>query len=1197
MAVYHCHTHPISRSGKSGSAIACAAYRAGEALKEAGDGRELSAAQLAAYRTGGAVADGEGRVHDYSRKGGVAHAEIMLPDGVDAPWAQDRSALWNQADGVEKRSNSRVAREWRIALPHELGKDERIAAAREFAGALVELYGIAADVAVHEPSRSGDQRNWHAHVLCTTRQITNEGFGDKAELEWSNTNLAKEGKPYSSLQIREIRMLWQEIANEHLAQAGHEVRIDHRSLAEQGIDMDAARTVHVGQHHAEARDRELGTERILPVDRLDFGQSERNAAYIEANPSFIIEKVVSRESAFQRRNVAAALHRYVNEDWNQFDRTLDRVMADPSLVKLMDAGKTSDTGREVEAVWSTKAVAMREAHMLDAGQRLAGTTDGAFSERAIRHGIAATERGGITLSDEQREAVETIGREGRIAVLRGVAGTGKTTALTAVREAAEADGVRVVGGALAGKAAQELADGSGIEARTLASWERSWEAGFDRLGKGDVFVVDEAGMVGAAQMGRILSRIEEAGAKVVLTGDERQLQPIEAGAAFRTLRNRAEDRGDFAELSQVRRQTDEWQRQASQLFGQGEAGKALDVYNRAGEVRFENSVEQTRDAIVGNYFAKLDEARERSPDGVRGTDHIVTAYRNVDVDQLNAAIRAGRVERGELGQDATFRTDRGERTFAEGDKVLLTRNDRTLGLANGDRAEVVAADTDRLDIRLKDGREVSLKADSYDGVQPGYAVTTHKSQGMTVDRVHVMAGDGMHSSLAYVAMTRQREGATLYAAREHFRNYDALRGAIGNQRESSAVGDYLPRTNAVDAVRERIEQTDASRGSAQGNGAEHGAAVQDVAGIRSAMREAWKSASDRLADDGANTPRDHEAQAIPAEGRGHVARRTGQQVQEQASAPGEGNAPKARERVADRGAVPEARSSSERREPQAETTRARDTGGTGQQRAPAREEQPVHDARHDVRSGGANRPEHGQEAALGPDAGRTRDAGREVREPASEAKPSRLARLRAFVRGGSRNAAEKVRSPEPKARDGIAPAPSRKHGTPPAEQSRHSEAPSVTDRKVSRAGAENQPGRAPASDAARNDRAGERTATPAHTATPNRGHNQGVQGRETRTEQQQSATAQREQGRSEAGAGREGLKERLQAHAAGRTPNLAADGERRERLRQKLTDHAAGKVSGKAAGQGAGRGKAKGSDGAKDRGRDRGRSQGQENGR
>ena len=971
MAIYHCHTHAISRSGRAGSALACAAYRSGEKLQQIAPRGPLSAAELAAYRTGAAVADGAGQVHDYTRKAGIAHTEIVLPDGVRAPWACDRMALWNQAEAAETRVNSRVAREWRVALPHELTAAERIELARDFAQVIVARYGVAADVAVHAPSRSGDQRNWHAHILCTTRQIGNEGFGAKALIEWSNTNLKAAHQPYASLQIRELRMAWADCANARLAAGGHEAGIDHRSYAEQGIALEAGRSVHVGQVHAEARDRVTGSERILPVERLDAVRSAWNAAVIEANPEAILDRVSAQASVFTRADVAQVLHRFVNADWQQIDRTLETVMASQTLVRLMRGGR-SDQGREIEDVYATRAVATREAEMLERADRLAASAMRGLPEAAIARGIAAVERGGergggqergqgdgpgggpsggpgdarpIRLSAEQIDAVCTIAGAGQLAILRGVAGTGKTTTLSALRAAAEVSGVRIVGAALAGKAARELEGGSGIESRTLASLERSWEAGFDRLGRGDMLVVDEAGMVGAVQMARVLARVEAAGARLVLVGDERQLQPIEAGAAFRTIKDRAQDREAdadraqdreagagrsaeadgaeaaaavgraaaaggvdgartgrvpgtgpgraaethgrpspvVAELGEVRRQAEGWQREAAQAFGRGEAGVALDAYHARGEVRLQDSTALTHAAIVTAYFEHLDAARaakggagqdESGQDrdagregrgvgsgldgrsgagtgagagagGVPGPDHIVTAYRNVDVEALNAAIRAARGTRGELGAEAPFRTDQGVRAFAAGDAVLLTRNDRGLGVANGDRGAVTRAEPGRIAVRLRDGRTVELEAATYDGVRHGYAVTTHRSQGMTVDRVHVMAGQGMHASLAYVAMTRQREGATLYASRDHFRDYATLRESIARERQAPGIGDYLPERNALAALRARIEETEHARQQERDRQQER-ARQQEIAADRDRARQQGQPERDQL---------------------------------------------------------------------------------------------------------------------------------------------------------------------------------------------------------------------------------------------------------------------------------------------------------------------------------------------------------------
>ena len=145
---------PISRaSGRS--AVASAAYRAGEFLTNERDGI----------------------THDFTRRDGVEHSEIVLPEGVSAEWALDRSALWNAAERAEKRKDARVAREFEIALPHELSQDERLETARAFARDLADRYGAAVDFAIHAPHAPSDVRNHHAHVMMTTRKVISEGLG------------------------------------------------------------------------------------------------------------------------------------------------------------------------------------------------------------------------------------------------------------------------------------------------------------------------------------------------------------------------------------------------------------------------------------------------------------------------------------------------------------------------------------------------------------------------------------------------------------------------------------------------------------------------------------------------------------------------------------------------------------------------------------------------------------------------------------------------------------------------------------------------------------------------------------------------------------------------------------------------------------------------------------------------------------
>jgi len=212
LAIYHCSMKPISRA-KGRSAVASAAYRAAVRLTNERDGL----------------------VHDFTRKEGVEHCEIVLPQGVSADWALDRSALWNAAELSEKRKDARVAREFEIALPHELSAEGRLEAARAFAQDLADRYGAAVDFAIHTPHEASDVRNHHAHVMMTTRQVTENGLGDKTYLERENKWLLSNGLATTDMQLRDIRQSWESIANRQLQKEGLDIQIDHRSHAELGL--------------------------------------------------------------------------------------------------------------------------------------------------------------------------------------------------------------------------------------------------------------------------------------------------------------------------------------------------------------------------------------------------------------------------------------------------------------------------------------------------------------------------------------------------------------------------------------------------------------------------------------------------------------------------------------------------------------------------------------------------------------------------------------------------------------------------------------------------------------------------------------------------------------------------------------------------------------------------------------------------
>ncbi|KAA8946798.1 mobilization protein [Acinetobacter baumannii] len=251
MAIYHCTTKTVNRSSGR-TAVASMAYRAGEKLTD--------------ERTG--------LTHDFTRKEGVVYTEIL--SNLDTEL--DRSKVWNLAEKSENRKDARTAREWVIALPDELDEEQRKELAREFAQSLVDRYGVVADLAIHAPSKGGDDKNHHAHILLTTRkaELDTENklvLTQKSEIELSNTKRKSLGMGTSQEEIKQIRATWAKLANHALEYAGYRERIDHRSYADQGNQLQA--TIHEGSKVTQMRRKGIDTEISRFNDTIKQQNSQR----------------------------------------------------------------------------------------------------------------------------------------------------------------------------------------------------------------------------------------------------------------------------------------------------------------------------------------------------------------------------------------------------------------------------------------------------------------------------------------------------------------------------------------------------------------------------------------------------------------------------------------------------------------------------------------------------------------------------------------------------------------------------------------------------------------------------------------------------------------------------------------------------------------------------------------------------------
>jgi hypothetical protein len=310
MAIFHLNIQPVTRS-TGRSATSAAAYRAGESIRD--------------ERTG--------RLYNHARRQDVLHKEIILPTKLDHPnagmeWARDRASLWNAAERIEKRSDSRVAREYMAALPAELSPERRVALARAFSREIADRYNVAVDLAIHEPRPGGDPRNFHAHLLATTREVTPEGLGAKAGTDMKGEVRAELGLPPARNEYVRLRARWAELTNEALREANIEARIDHRSLEAQGIDREPTPQLPRGAIAAERRgERSHLAERIRERHRQRVAAREQKAmakrpAAEESRDSAAVTPEAPREPALPPD--MDARRRQAVRDWLQYRASRER---------------------------------------------------------------------------------------------------------------------------------------------------------------------------------------------------------------------------------------------------------------------------------------------------------------------------------------------------------------------------------------------------------------------------------------------------------------------------------------------------------------------------------------------------------------------------------------------------------------------------------------------------------------------------------------------------------------------------------------------------------------------------------------------------------------------------------------------------------------------------------------------------------
>lgn len=731
-----------------------------------------SAIAASAYRAGVALYDARtGETHDYSHRKDVAHSEILLPEGSGIVFS-DRERLWNMAEAAERRKDAQLAKELTIALPRELPLEHQIELARGFVQEHFVSHGLAAEIAIHD---KGDE-NPHAHMLITMRRVEGDHFSLKKARDLNPTFYGKSQKKLFDYWHHK----WREHQEIYFKSHGIELSVDADYL----VPTRHEGRVRQGENHYLKDDNAL-----------------RNHASVEEvmrSPDVTLDHLSSRYATFTEKDIANFLFKNTGtvEDYQHM---LAKVLGSKRLLAL---GPGED-GRER---FTTSASYEREQQMISETLSLSGRRDKAISDSSIRSISQA-----YGLLEEQKEALQYLAQQGDIACLVGRAGTGKTYTMKAVHDLYTQAGFRLYGAALAGVAAKQLETETGIKSDTIFSLTKRIEKGQFQPRSGSILVIDEAGMVSLKDMALITNFAKQANCKVILLGDPDQLQPIMAGAPFRAII----DHVGFVEMQNIMRQKDPLDRQASQQLAQGKIGLALDHYEAKNQLIFDDEA-AIQDRLIESWQKGLDKGIDKQ---------VILAHTRAQTGELNRKARQSLLNHKQIDStEHTVSAISGQIRLSQGDRIVFLKNNYDLNVFNGDFATVKSIQGSQITATIND-RDVTFDSKYYRDFDYGYAVTIHKSQGSTFDRVFTYVdGWGWDRYLTYVALTRHKESLMVYANKEQYRDLSNLK----RQLSRAPIRD-----NAIDYPISFAERRGFDPESTLGRAMNH------IAGLHNKIKDQW----------------------------------------------------------------------------------------------------------------------------------------------------------------------------------------------------------------------------------------------------------------------------------------------------------------------------------------------------------------------
>ena len=520
--------------------------------------------------------------------------------------------------------------------------------------------------------------------------------------------------------------------------------------------------------------------------------NELRQAIARRDAGAVLEALTKQRATFSPAQLTRAIHKDIH--WKtgatlqqkaaveaERSRFEAEILAHPEIIGLAE-----EPGGPLTR-YTTRTVLEAEGHVLNAAKKLMASNHHACGAD-YQARLEANDKYRTITTEQLTAFLRATGPES-LALIDGQAGTGKSFTIEAIREAYEQTGYRVVGLAPTNIVKEDMkANGFGhaatvhAELFALANGRTAWS-------RDTVAIVDEAAMLDTRMMALLATSAAEAGAKLILAGNDRQLSSIDRGGMFGALK----DRYGAAVLSEVKRQYKADERRASEMMAEGNFHDALGIYDQKGAIHWTRTEREARGALIKQWTD--DTAQEPSQ------SRFVFAYTNDAVDELNAALRMIRKERGELGPDHEITTPLGPRKLAIGDRIQFTGNDKKQGIVNGAAGTVEAIDATHLAVSLdaKEPKTINLDAGNFGHFRHGYAGTIYKGQGRTLDQTYLFHSEHWRAAPSYVALTRHRAQTSLFVARNTAKNLAELARQIARPDERRAASQFFP-VEPVDPV-------------------------------------------------------------------------------------------------------------------------------------------------------------------------------------------------------------------------------------------------------------------------------------------------------------------------------------------------------------------------------------------------------------